>query len=124
VAEGETAGPSPPSGFPARLCCVGEPRAAFLKKAAYVAVGWRSVVGNPESSPTARRGRRDDKVEGVGSPWLGWKWMDRVAGSCLRERHTARPSASMTTLRAVAHLGMGGGGWRGLKRLVAAPASA
>jgi hypothetical protein len=34
-----------------------------LKKAAYVAVDESSVVGNPEFAPTARRGRRDDKVE-------------------------------------------------------------
>ena len=27
---------------------------------------------------TAQRSGRDDKVEGGGSPWHGWKWMDRV----------------------------------------------
>ena len=30
------------------------------------------------SGPTARRGRRDDKVEGGGPPWREWRWMDRV----------------------------------------------
>jgi hypothetical protein len=30
------------------------------------------------SGPTARRGRRDDKVEGGGPPWHEWRWMDRV----------------------------------------------
>src|ERR1700679_3681102 len=42
-----------------------------LKKAAYVAVDWCSVVGNPEYA-------RDDKVEGGGPPWHEWRWMDRV----------------------------------------------
>ncbi len=35
----KTAGPSPPSGFPAQLCGVGVSRVAFLRKAACVAVG-------------------------------------------------------------------------------------
>jgi hypothetical protein len=62
VAKGEsdTAGPSPPSGFPVSLSGVGKARAAFIK-AAYVFVDECRVVGNPESGPTARRGRRDDK---------------------------------------------------------------
>jgi hypothetical protein len=30
------------------------------------------------SRPTARRGRRDDKVEDGGAPRHEWKWMDRV----------------------------------------------
>jgi hypothetical protein len=33
-----------------------------LKKAAYVAVDWCCVVGNPEFA-------RDDKFEGGGPPW-------------------------------------------------------
>jgi hypothetical protein len=33
------------------------------KKAAYVVVDECRVAGNPESAPTARRGRRDDKAE-------------------------------------------------------------
>jgi hypothetical protein len=28
-------------------------------------------------APTARRGRRDDKVEGGGAPWHGWRWTDK-----------------------------------------------
>ena len=41
--------------------------------------GSSSVVGNPEFAPTARRGRRDDKLEGVahlgmvGGGWTGSK---------------------------------------------------
>jgi hypothetical protein len=49
--EKSTADPSASSGFPVRLGGVGKPRAAFLKKAAHVAVDWCSVVGNPEFAP-------------------------------------------------------------------------
>jgi hypothetical protein len=42
-----------------------------LKKAAYVAVDWCSVVGNPEFA-------RDDKLKGGGPPWQWWRWRDRV----------------------------------------------
>jgi hypothetical protein len=43
------------SGFPVRPGGVGKLDAAFLKKAAYVAVDESGVVGNPEEA-------RDDKV--------------------------------------------------------------
>src|ERR1700679_1689896 len=50
---------------------VGELRAAFFPKAAYVA------VDNTAKQETRVRCGRDDKVEGGGTPWHEWRWMDR-----------------------------------------------
>ena len=94
-------------------------------------------------APTARRGRRDDKVEGGGPPWHEWRWM--VDGQSCREllegrAHSRSPfdfaptarrgrqgrlsatlprragAGGMTKGRAVTHLGMSGGGWTESKK--------
>ena len=52
------------SGFPVSLSGVGKPRAAFLKESRIRGRWLVQRVGNPEYAPTARRGRRDDKVKG------------------------------------------------------------
>jgi hypothetical protein len=49
-----------------------------LRKAAYVALGGTAMQEiRVRCGPTARRGRRDDKVEGGGTPWHEWRRMDR-----------------------------------------------
>jgi hypothetical protein len=85
----ETAGPRSTSlragsplrypGFPVQLIGVDELRAAFLTESRIRRLGRYRVVGiRVRSSSTARRDRRDDKVEGGGPPWHEWRWMDRV----------------------------------------------
>ena len=67
-------------GFPVQRSGLGELRAAFFTESRIRGVDWRSVVGNPESAPTARRGRRDDKGESSAHLSSRYRGMDRAAG--------------------------------------------
>jgi hypothetical protein len=58
--------------FPVRLAALANFMRLFLRKAAYVALD-----GTAMEEIQVRSGR-DDKFKGGGTPWHGWKWMDRV----------------------------------------------
>jgi hypothetical protein len=77
--------PRLPPDFPSGLVLSMDFMRLSLLKAAYVAVDESSVVGNPEFAPTARRGRRDDKVEGYASS------RNRLVG--LKELYAKRKAA-------------------------------
>ncbi len=65
-------------GFPVKAGGVANSMRFSLQKTAHAAL---SSTANRKSgyAPTARRGRRDDKLKGGGPPWQWWRWRDRTS---------------------------------------------
>jgi hypothetical protein len=59
-------------GFPVEVSGAGVLYTAFFRKAAHV------DVYEDRMQEIRVRSSRDDKVEGGGTPWHKWTWMDRV----------------------------------------------
>jgi hypothetical protein len=64
-------------GFPVELGGVGEVHAAFLTESRTRGRSAACQEIRVRSGSTARRDRRDDKLEGGGPPWHGQSGMDR-----------------------------------------------